>query len=300
MFWYYFFTSAYVRMTIRRTKSGRFLRNRQEVSDPETLLRLRRLGIPPNWSDVRISESPVAHLQATGRDAKGRIQYVYHPMWVLLAQDSKYQRMVRFQKRIGNLWDALRTDGTDELRLMFRILWKTHMRVGNESYAKDNGTYGLCTLEWPHVSVSGDSVTFEFVGKKGIPQRIRVRDRDLAKGLSALGGRTGRIFSKGPEDLNAFLQKHVGEEFTCKDFRTYASNILFLRNLSRRQPPDTVTERKRVLKEVYEDTAKKLGHTKEISKKSYVMPVVSERYLEDPHFFFRKDPARLLGLLVAP
>lgn len=260
--------------------------------------RKKRLGIPPNWTDVWVSPDPCAHLQATGKDQRGRVQYIYHPMWVLLSQDEKYKRMARFQKLLPKLTKALREEG-GILDLMFRILRKTHIRVGNEAYAKENGTYGLCTLLSEHIRIRGSQVTFQFIGKKGVPQLVRISDKKVATQLAPLLGARGvRVFNKTPEDLNEFLQRHMGKEFTCKDFRTYASNILFLKNLVTRKPPDTLTERKKVLKEVYMDTAARLGHTKEISKKSYVMPVVSDRYLRDPLFFFGRDPERLLRLLV--
>lgn len=260
--------------------------------------RRKRLGIPPNWKDVWVSPDPCSHLQATGKDQKGRLQYIYHPMWVLMTQDEKYQRMARFQRQLPKLRRALQQEG-GVIEIMFRILSKTHIRVGNESYAKENGTYGLCTLQGEHIRLRGSEVTFEFVGKKGVPQSVRIRDSKIANWLRNSTLCKGvRIFTKSPEDLNEFLQTHMGKEFTCKDFRTYASNIHFLRDLCVRVAPETVTERKRVLKEVYMGTAEKLGHTKEISKKSYVMPVISEYYLRDPLFFRDKDPERLLRLLV--
>ena len=261
--------------------------------------RRKRLGIPPNWKDVWVSPDPCSHLQATGKDQKGRLQYIYHPMWVLMAQDEKYQRMARFQKQLPKLQRALREEG-GIIEIMFRILSKTHIRIGNESYAKDNGTYGLCTLQWQHIRLRGSEVTLEFVGKKGIPHLVRIRDTKIANWLRAhMGPRGTRIFPKTSEDLNEFLQRHMGREFICKDFRTYASNIHFLRDLCAvKNIPQTLAERKKVLKEVYIETAEKLGHTKEISKKSYVMPVISEYYLRDPLFFRGKDPERLLWLLV--
>lgn len=260
--------------------------------------RIKKLCIPPNWTDIWISPDPCSHLQVTGKDQKGRIQYIYHPMWVLMSQDEKYKRMARFQKNLPLLRKALAEEG-GTIQLMFRILLRTHIRVGNESYAKDNGTYGLCSLLGKHVTMRGSVITLSFIGKKGVPQKITFRDPKIAQDLRKhIGTKEERLFKYNPEDLNDFLQKHMGKEFTCKDFRTYASNIHFLKNLTKHLPPQTVTERKKVLKDVYIETAEKLGHTKEISKKSYVMPIVEEKYLLDPHFFFRKDPERLLRLLV--
>lgn len=285
---------------MRRTKNG-FEGPGGRKLTPGEEGRVRRLGIPPNWTDVWVSLDPSAHLQVTGRDQKGRVQYIYHPLWVLMSQDEKYGRMARFQEKLPMLRKALREEG-GVIELMFRILLRTHIRVGNDFYAKDNGTYGLCSLLYEHVSVRGSTVTFDFIGKKGVPQKITVGDPKMASGLREVlcGLRKGqKIFNKDPEDLNEFLQTHMGREFTCKDFRTYASNIHFLRNLCQRKTiPETIADRKKVLKEVYEETAEKLGHTSEISKKSYVMPVVSDCYLRDPHLFRGKDPERLLRSLV--
>jgi DNA topoisomerase-1 len=275
------------------------------VRDKNTLERIRQLAIPPQWEDVMISTSDTDYLQATGVDSKRRLQYIYHPMWNQITKDDKYKRMGHFAQKMDEFNNRLREDQS-LISTMFRIIQKTHIRIGNDSYAKENGTYGLCTLEKKHVTVAGDNIRLRFIGKKGIEHDISFRDARCANTIRHLlklpGPRLFKIRSTSvdalrnisSQDLNEYLQATMGPEFTCKDFRTYASNLLFLQALVKIPPSEKITERRKTLRDIFNKTAEKLGHTNTISKKSYVMPVISENYLTTPEMFYGKDPKKLL------
>lgn len=269
------------------------------IKNKIVLERIRRLCIPPQWENVMISNSDTDYLQVTGIDFKRRLQYIYHPMWNQITKDDKYRRMGLFAKKMDEFNSRLRDDPSI-ISTMFRILQKSHIRVGNESYAKENGTYGLCTLEKNHVFVVGDKVRFQFTGKKGIEHDITFKDSRCANTIRELlktpGSRLFKTDTKNitSQDLNEYLQETMGPEFTCKDFRTYASNLLFLKSLVKVPPSDKITDRKKTLRNIFNETAEKLGHTNTISKKSYVMPIISENYLTSPELFYEKEPKKLL------
>ena len=270
-----------------------------QIRDKNTLDRIKRLAIPPQWEDVLISTSDTDYLQATGVDNKGRLQYIYHPMWNHITKDDKYKRMGHFAQKMDEFNKRLRDDPS-LISTMFRIIQMSHIRIGNESYAKENGTYGLCTLEKKHVTVNGDNVRLRFTGKKGIHHDISFRDARCASAIKQLLTLPGnRLFKSSvknisSQDLNEYLQATMGPEFTCKDFRTYASNLLFLQALVKIPPSEKITERRKTLRDIFNQTAEMLGHTNAISKKSYVMPVISESYLTTPELFYAKDPKKLL------
>jgi len=270
-----------------------------KVRDKNTLDRIKLLAIPPQWEDVLISTSGTDYLQATGVDNKERVQYIYHPMWNQVTKDDKYKRMGHFAQKMDEFNNRLCEDPS-LISTMFRIIQKSHIRIGNESYAKENGTYGLCTLEKKHVTVKGDKVRLRFTGKKGIQHDISFRDARCASAIRVLLTLPGpRLFKTGlkninSQDLNEYLQSTMGPEFTCKDFRTYASNLLFLQSLVKIPPSEKITERRKTLRDIFNQTAEKLGHTNTISKKSYVMPIISENYLTTPELFYAKDPKKLL------
>lgn len=289
----------------------------RKITDPKILDRIKKLSIPPQWKDVKISSCELEYIQVTGVDSKNRIQYIYHPMWVQMTQDEKYQRMGRFASEIDRFEKKINIDlnsTNPEIQLiagMFRIVQKTHMRIGNDTYARENNTYGLCTLEKKHVYLSRNgSIRFVFVGKKGISQNIKFRDNYTYLLLQKLIGLPGsRLFKYNirpsvtryidAQDMNSYLQKTMGEEFSCKDFRTYASNILFLGKLVKIPPPETLTKRKKIICEIFDMVAIKLGHTRSISRRSYVMKVIPETYLTNPEKIYGKNPKKLLLELVS-
>jgi DNA topoisomerase I len=288
----------------------KYFQNRKEIDDKKNLERIKKLCIPPNWVDVKISISETSRLQAVGKDSK-KIQYIYHPMWVELAMYDKYKRMGKFCILIPQFEKQLNKDinskdlKTQTISSMFRILRLTHMRIGNENYATINNTYGICTLEKKHVTLKNKMVIFRFIGKKGVKHKIICKDSiciKFIKDLLKIDGK--RLFQYqlrnnvyqlvSALDLNNYLQKNIGKEFTCKDFRTYASNILFLEIICKLPVPTTEGEKKTNLIETYDKVAEKMGHTRAISKKSYIMPLINDKYMKSPRVFYNQPPRKLL------
>lgn len=275
--------------------------------NPREIERIKKLGIPPNWKNVSISNSELSHLQATGVDDKGRTQYIYHPMWVLLTSSEKYSRMGLFSKKIELFEAKIKSDlnqeddpKSKEIAIMFRILQKTYIRVGNDCYAKDNGTYGLTSLEKRHILFkSNGAIELDFIGKKGVHQLTSFKDPHCLNYLKLVLSKLGpndNVFNISPVVLNTYLQNTMGGDFTCKDFRTYGSNILFLTLLGKLDIPSTIKQIKDNLKLTYDRVATKLGHTRAISKKSYVMSVIPDQYLLNPTQFNKKTPKTLFKL----
>ena len=276
--------------------------NGKIIKEKRILERIKKLRIPPNWENVKISNSELSHLQAIGCDSK-KTQYIYHPMWVLLTSAEKYNRMGEFSKKIGLLESKIRQDLNSkdcEIPIMFRILQKTYIRVGNDCYAKDNNTYGLTTLEKRHITISKFNINLSFVGKKGVAQSTNFKDpyclnylKDKLKLLKS----NDCVFNTSPTTLNNYLQSVMESDFTCKDFRTYGSNVMFLTILCKLDTPKTQKEIKDNLKYTYDEVAKKLGHTRAISKKSYVMGVISDQYILNPTQFNKKNPKTMFKML---
>ena len=268
------------------------------------IARIKMLGIPPNWTNVCISNSELSHLQATGLDDKKRTQYIYHPMWVLLTSVEKYKRIGEFSRRYRLLESKvnkdLTSDPTNEIPVMIKIIQKTYIRVGNDCYAKDNNTYGLSSLEKRHIKLNKGSINLSFVGKKGVPQSIDFRDphcfQYLKTRLRSLK-KNESVFGSNPAVLNNYLKNIMGSDFTCKDLRTYGGNVLFLKILGKLKLPTNQKEIKNNIKHTYLEVAKKLGHTVAISKKSYIVPVIQEQYTLNPRQFYDKNPRTILNRL---
>jgi len=276
-----------------------------EKCSQKDIERIKKLCIPPNWKNVIISTSELSHLQATGVDDKGRTQYIYHPMWVLLTSSQKYSRMGQFAKKYSLFEQRIKNDiisANDNyvLAIMFRILQKTFIRVGNDCYAKNNGTYGLTSLEKRHLTFDKKIIILTFIGKKSVPQCAKFKDPHCYDFLkSKLGNmkENDMLFNISPSTMSAYLQKYTCGDFTCKDFRTYGSNVLFLKLLCELDIPKTQKELNNNLNLTYDKVAEKLGHTRAISKKSYVMSVITEQYIINPNQFSKKNPNQLFKML---
>lgn len=291
-----------------------YSKNNTRIIDKDTIERINKLHIPPNWTNVEISESNLSHLQATGKDDKGRTQYIYHPVWVMLAKTEKYSRLGLFVKKLPSLTRKINKNLSGKIMLnnkeyvislMFRILYKTHSRVGNDCYADENKTYGLTTLLKKHLKIKNETIYFSFIGKKGVKQNLSFKDRTVSNILKELckipGNRLFKTTNKEyirSTDMNTYLKKTIGGDFTCKDFRTYASNILFLKYLCKKELPKTKTKLKQNLKETYDEVAQKLGHTRAISKQSYVIPLIEEKYMENPKPFVNGKPDKLMNMVL--
>ena len=270
----------------------------RRIDDDDTLARLAKLAIPPAWTDVWICPSPRGHLQATGRDARGRKQYRYHARWRTVRDETKYDRMIAF----GEALPAIRARAERDLTLpglprakvlaaVVRLLEKTLIRVGNDEYARDNGSFGLTTLRDKHVSVAGSAVRFEFRGKSGRTHAIGLRNRKLAAIVKRCRDLPGYelfqyVDDSGPRqvidsaDVNEYLREISGQDFTAKDFRTWAGTVLAARALQLHEPPETDTQAKKNLVAAVEAVAGVLGNTKSVCRKCYIHPAILDAYLD--------------------
>jgi len=293
----------------RRIENKQFVyyQNGSKVINKDILLRIRKLHIPPKWANVNVSNSETDYLQATGNDSKGRVQYIYHPVWIALSKIEKYNRLKLFAKKLPILMKTVNKkihgeiDISDKeyiIALIFRILNKTHSRIGNDHFAEENNTYGLTTLLKKHLSINGDTVCLSFVGKKSIKQQFIFTDKICSSALKELKKISGdRLFKTKDQtpitsnEINTYLKNIMGDDFTAKDFRTYAANDLFLKFILQKDIPQSITQTKRTINECYDEVADELGHTRAVCRSSYVMPIISERYSENPTEFVSKKPS---------
>lgn len=270
----------------------------QPVRDAATLARIRALAIPPAWESVWICPHANGHLQATGRDARGRKQYRYHRRWREVRDESKYDRVADFLGALPRIRKRVRRDLARSglprekvLAAVVRLLETTCMRVGNEAYARDNESYGLTTLRERQVSVRGSRLRFEFRGKSGVEHRIEVADPRLARivrHMQDLPGEelfcyldeAGETRSVESTDVNAYLREAAGDAFTSKDFRTWAGTQLAARALKAIGPANSQTEARRNIVQAVEEVARQLGNTKAVCRKCYIHPGVLDSYLD--------------------
>ncbi len=268
------------------------------IADDAVLTRIRKLAIPPAYTDVWVCRDPRGHLQAVGRDAKGRKQYRYHPRWRVVRDEAKYSKMLVF----GRVLPAIRARVKHDLALpglpkskvlaaIVALLEKTMMRVGNEEYAKTNNSFGLTTLRDGHARIKGSHLTFDFRGKHGVEHHIDLDDRRLARVVERcrdLPGQDlfqfldhdGTQHSVGSDDVNDYLREASGEEITAKDFRTWAATNLAATALAELERFDSQAMAKKEVVRAVEAVAKRLGNTPAICRKCYIHPAVFEGYLD--------------------
>jgi DNA topoisomerase-1 len=289
-------------LSIRRQRAGRGFRyvdvDGQPVRDPRALRRIAALAIPPAWTEVRVCSIPHGHLQAIGRDAKGRRQYRYHPRWRAVRDETKYGRMLAFGEALPRIRRQVEGDlalpGLSRQKVLataIRLLETTFIRVGNEEYRRLNGSFGLTTLRDRHVDVDGAALRFQFRGKGGKPHVVEVVDRRLArvvKRCQALPGQelfqyvdaAGQRHSLDSADVNEYLQQITGQAFTSKDFRTWAGTVLALLTLQRCGAAPSLTQARRRVSQAIHEVALRLGNTPAVCRKCYVHPAVIEAYLD--------------------
>jgi DNA topoisomerase-1 len=268
------------------------------VHDRAVLDRVRSLAIPPAWTDVWICPDQNGHLQATGRDARGRKQYRYHPRWREVRDEVKYGRLIAFAQALPAI--RRRTDRDlaqpglpreKVLAAVVQLLEKTLIRVGNEEYARQNGSVGLTTMKDGHAKVQGGKVRFEFRGKSGIEHAINLEDRRLAMIVKACRDLPGyelfqyvdnnrRRQAIGSADVNAYLREITGEDFTAKDFRTWAGTVLAAQALAAVASFTSEREAKRNVVRAIESVAKRLGNTKAVCRKCYIHPAILDAYMD--------------------
>jgi DNA topoisomerase-1 len=281
-----------------RPKRFRYVaRNGRVLSSRRELMRIRALAIPPAWTDVWICADPRGHLQATGRDARGRKQYRYHPDWRVVRDEVKYGRLVAFARALPRIRRRiaadLRKSGLPRekvLAAVVQLLEKTLIRVGNGEYARDNGSIGLTTMRNRHAQVSGATVRFEFRGKSRIEHAIDLRDARLARIVKACRdlpgyelfqyvGPDGRRRTIGSADVNAYLRGACGDDFTAKDFRTWSGTVMAAQALAAVSTFRSKAEAARNVGRAIESVARRLGNTKAICRKSYVHPAILDAYM---------------------
>ena len=274
------------------TPEGTPLKNREDLA------RIKSLVIPPAWTNVWISSQANGHLQATGRDVKGRKQSRYHPRWRQVRDETKYERMIHFAGALPLIRERVAHDlalhGLPRQKVLATIvslMEATHIRVGNQEYARDNKSYGLTTMRNRHVDVHGSKITFTFQGKSRVQHTINLNDRRLAgiiKRCSDIPGyelfqyldEDGMHHSIDSADVNEYLHDISGEHFTAKDFRTWAGSVLACVNLHALEPFTTATEAKKNVVQAIAAVAARLGNTPSVCRKCYVHPAILEAYLE--------------------
>jgi DNA topoisomerase I len=288
---------------IRRRRSGKgfsYLRpDGSRLSEPRVLRRIRSLVIPPAWSEVWICPFADGHLQATGRDARGRKQYRYHPRFRDVRESTKYEHLIAFAEALPSIRARVREDmalpGLSRekvLATVVHLLETTLIRIGNDDYAKQNKSYGLTTLRTRHVAVNGSEVRFRFVGKGGKQWSLTVRNRRVAKIIKACQELPGQdllqyLDDDGKQqgitstDVNAYLRDITGRDITAKDFRTWAGTVLAALALGEVEGFDSAAQAKRNVRAAIARVAARLGNTPTICRKCYVHPQVLSNYLDD-------------------
>ena len=282
----------------RKKKSKHFIYEYKGglLNNEEELKRIKNLVIPPAWENVLISYLPNTHLQATGRDEKKRKQYRYHPVWNKVRNQTKFYRMLFFGDVLPLIREQIDLDlnqkgwpKTKTLALVLKLMEETHIRVGNEQYAKRNKTYGLSTLRTKHINITKDKLKFQFTGKKGKKHKVTVRNKKLRflvnKCLEIPGWELFKYYDKKGEKhtvdssmINNYIFKLSNEHFTAKDFRTWAASVIFFNTLYDLGIVEEEKQQDKNILTAYDVTAKALGNTRNVCRKYYVHPIIPKSY----------------------
>jgi DNA topoisomerase-1 len=268
------------------------------VRKAKELQRIAHLAIPPAWSDVWICPSPNGHIQATGRDARGRKQYRYHERWRAQRDATKYERTIAFGAALPRIRTSVDADlrGPDlsrerVLATVVRLLDTTYIRVGNEEYARENRSFGLTTMQDRHVEVVGSRLSFQFRGKSGKQHTVAVSDRRVARVITRLQDLPGQqlfqwqdddgeVHGVESEDVNEYIREAAGDDFTAKDFRTWAGTVLAAWALQELGEYASQTEAKRNVVAAVESVARHLGNTPAVCRRCYVHPEIVAAHLD--------------------
>jgi DNA topoisomerase-1 len=268
------------------------------IRDEQRLLRIKRLAIPPAWTDVWICPAANGHIQATGRDARCRKQYLYHDRWREVRDENKYDRIISFGKALPKIRRRVAKDlklpglpRNKVLATVVQLLESTFIRIGNEEYARENKSFGLTTMKDRHVEVKGAKLRFRFRGKSGREHEIDVTDRRTAKIISKLQDLPGQDLFQyldddgkrceiSSQDVNEYLREITGEDFSAKDFRTWAGTVLTTIALKVQEKFENQKQAKSNVNTAIKAVAKILGNTPAICRKCYVHPAVLETYLD--------------------
>jgi DNA topoisomerase-1 len=277
---------------VYRSSDGRVIR------DAKTLARIRALVLPPAWNDVWIATDPRAHLQATGRDAAGRKQYRYHPMWRAERDTTKYHHMLDFARVLPAIRRRTKRDLMGPaccrprvLATVVELLARTYIRIGNEEYARKHRSHGLTTMQDRHVTIRGKHLYFAFRGKSGVFQSVDIEEPRLAKAVREcqdLPGQTlfqyrddrRRVRSLSSTDINEYLGDVTGGQFTAKDFRTWAGTLAAAQALDKMELPASKTAANRAIVKAIDQVAAVLGNTRAVCRGSYIHPAVIDSFRE--------------------
>jgi DNA topoisomerase-1 len=283
----------------RSAKGFSYLLNQKPVKDEELINRIKKLAIPPAWETVWICKKENGHIQATGFDVRKRKQYRYHPLWTILRNETKFHKMVEFGKALPALRLKMEKDlalndlsERNVLAAVISLMQRTYIRIGNNSYEKMNGSHGLTTLHDKHVKIAGADISFSFVGKKGIAHKIKISNKRLAKIVKQCRDIPGKeLFQYYDKDgnhkaidsgmVNGYIQEITADQFTAKDFRTWAGCLHFLlafKNMSQEQLEGNI---KNTVNAMLDEVSKKLGNTRTVCRKYYVHPGIIRLYEEN-------------------
>lgn len=286
-------------LTIERCREGEgfvYKKNGRCIKAKNEIKRFSSLVLPPAWENVRIADLSNGHLQAVGTDVKNRKQYRYHPKWNLIRNQTKFYKIAEFGKYLPKIREQVDQDLAQKewcknkvTALVIRLMEETHIRIGNEKYAKDNKSYGLSTLRKKHINIDKNTLRFEFVGKKGVKHTITTRNKQLVKLVGRCEEIPGmEVFKYYDENgerkvldshmVNSYLHDITGKYFSAKDFRTWAASLIFFETL---MEIGTTTEDKEIKKNIldaFETTAEALGNTKNVCKNYYVHPLIVASY----------------------
>ncbi|MFL6008394.1 MAG: DNA topoisomerase IB, partial [Rubrobacteraceae bacterium] len=270
----------------------------ETVREERVLTRIENLKVPPAWEDARIARSPSAKVQAIGYDSAGRLQYLYHPKYRERKEHEKFERILRFSEALPRMRHTTsahlrrkKLDREKVLATMTRLMNAAYFRVGDERYARKNRTYGIATLRRKHLRVEGDTMVFEYTGKWGQVQRKVVTDarlRRIVQECAALPGyeifkcldESGEVRDAKARDLNAYVKEVMGEEFTPKDFRTWAGTLFAAVKLAELGATEDLEQAEKNVLEAVDDVAQRLGNTRDIARASYISPRVIDHYME--------------------
>lgn len=282
------------------TDSGFIYRDARgaKITDESEIERINKLAVPPAYTDVWICKDPNGHLQASGRDARGRKQYRYHPRWREIRDEAKYGKMLIFGAELPRIRERVDHDlglsGMPKRKVVaavVRLLERSLARIGNEEYARTNNSFGLTTLRHRHVRVAGSRITLDFRAKHGVQRHIELTDRRLASIVKRLDdlpgqelfqflGTDGTQHSIGSDDVNAYLHEVTGQDITAKDFRTWAATNLAALALREFEAFDSKAKAKKNVLHAIEAVSKLLGNTPAICRKCYIHPAIFEGYLD--------------------
>lgn len=287
---------------IQRVKKGQgfvYIYDNTPLTDEAQLERIKKLAIPPAWTNVWICPKENGHIQATGFDLRNRKQYRYHELWHTLRNETKFHRMYEFGKLLPSLRLKLEEDFSQKelteqkvIATIISLMERTYIRIGNNDYEKLYGSYGLTTLKDKHVKIEGDTIKFSFKGKKGIDHDISLRNRKLAKAVQACRDIPGReLFqyydaegNKKPIDsgsVNSYIKEATGGDFTAKDFRTWAGTLNIIRAFKSLGEAPSESDCKKNVIAALDEVSKKLGNTRTVCKKYYVHPGIIRLYEEN-------------------